>query len=139
MKSAVCLLRSSRIRRSSRRQIGGRMGLVSLGASKGMHMTPFSIAKPPDELKGVLNEPSNRPILFARENANYYVNLLWLLGLANYMPSNMQSPINKLNPIKGQSLFDFASTGGWNLGKEVNGGAYFNKFKIVELTPDRKH
>jgi len=92
----------------------------------------------PDDLKRVLNERSNRPILLTRENANYYVNLLWPLGLANYMSSNIQSPINKLTPIKGESLFDFASTGGWNLGKEVNGGAYFNKFKIVELTPGQE-
>ena len=92
----------------------------------------------PDDLKGVLNEQSNRPILLTRENAKYYVNLAWPLGLANYMSSNWQSPIYKLSPIRGESLFDFASTGGWNLGKEANGGAYFNKLKIVELTPERE-
>ncbi|MBI2086906.1 MAG: hypothetical protein HYT69_01925 [Candidatus Zambryskibacteria bacterium] len=86
----------------------------------------------PTELKDVLDEPSPRPILLTRENANYYVNLLWPLGLANYMSSNKQSP------ILGKSLFNFASTGGWNLGKEENGGAYFNKFKIVELTPEQE-
>lgn len=83
----------------------------------------------PNELKGVLEKSSNRPILLRQDNANYYVNLLWPLGLANYMSTNNKSPIN------GSSLFNFASTGGWNLGKEKNGGAYFNKFKIVSLTP----
>lgn len=83
----------------------------------------------PSELKDVFDRPSARPILLTRQNANYYVNLLWPLGLANYMSSNKQSPIN------GKSLFNFASTGGWDLGKEENGGAYFNKFIIVELTP----
>lgn len=83
----------------------------------------------PDELKNVLDNSSSKPILLTRENANYYVNLMWPLGLANYMSSNKESPVN------GKSLFNFASTGGWNLGKEENGGAYFNKFKIVELTP----
>ncbi|TSC56886.1 MAG: Uncharacterized protein Greene071421_396 [Parcubacteria group bacterium Greene0714_21] len=86
----------------------------------------------PPELKDVLTKPSENPMLLTRENANYYVNLLWPLGLTNYMSSNKDSPIN------GKSLFNFASTGGWNLGKEENGGAYFNKFKIVELTPDHE-
>jgi hypothetical protein len=86
----------------------------------------------PLELKDVLDKPSSRQILLTRTNANYYVNLLWPLGLANYMSSNKESPIN------GKSLFNFASTGGWDLGKEENGGAYFNKFKIVELTPEQE-
>ena len=86
----------------------------------------------PAELESVLDKTSSRPILLTRQNANYYVNLLWPLGLANYMSSNNESPIN------GKSLFNFASTGGWNLGKEENGGAYFNKFTIVELTSEQE-
>lgn len=82
----------------------------------------------PEELENVLTGASEKPILLTRDNANYYVNLLWPLGLANYMSTNKESP------ILGDSLFNFASTGGWNLGKEENGGAYFNKFQIVELT-----
>ncbi len=84
------------------------------------------------ELKDVLIKPSDRPILLTKENASYYVNLLWPVGLSNYMSSNKESPVN------GKSLFNFASTGGWNLGKEENGGAYFNKFKVVELTPEQE-
>jgi hypothetical protein len=86
----------------------------------------------PSELKDVLDNASSKPILLTRENANYYVNLLWPLGLANYMSSNKESPVNS------KSLFNLASTGGWNLGKEENGGAYFNKFKIVELTLEQE-
>lgn len=86
----------------------------------------------PNELKNVLDTVSTKPILLTRENANYYINLMWPLGLANYMSSNKKSPIN------GKSLFRFASTGGWDLGKEEKGGAYFNKFKIVELTPEQE-
>lgn len=78
----------------------------------------------PQELKGVLTLPLDKPILLTRENANFYVNLLWPLGLANYMSSNRESPVN------GKSLFNFASTAGWNLGREENGGAYFNKFNL---------
>lgn len=92
----------------------------------------------PQELKKVLTAPSNEPIRLTRQNANVYVNLLWPVGLANHMSSNTQSPINKLSPIKGQSLHDFASTSGWNLGKEPQCAAYFNKLRIVELTPQQE-
>lgn len=92
----------------------------------------------PQELKKVLTARSNEPIRLTRQNASFYVNLLWPVGLANYMSSNTQSPINKLTPVKGQSLHDFASTSGWNLGKEPEGGAYFNKLRIVELTPQQE-
>lgn len=76
--------------------------------------------------------PSHLPIHLTRESADYLVNLLWPLGLANYMSTNESSPIS------GDSLFNFASTGGWTLGKEQNGGAYFNKFCIVELTAEQE-
>lgn len=86
----------------------------------------------PAELKTALDQSSDVPILLTRENANYYVNLLWPLGLANFMSTNKDSPVN------GKSLFNFASTGGWNLGNEENGGAYFNKFPIVPLTSEQE-
>lgn len=85
----------------------------------------------PNELKSVLAQSSNKPILLTKDNANIYVNLLWPLGLSNYMSTNVNSPINADN---GKYLYNFASTGGWNIGKTENGGTYFNKFKIVELT-----
>lgn len=86
----------------------------------------------PRELNEVLEKSSFAPIRLTRNNANIYVNLLWPLGLSNFMSTNKQSP------VVGKSLFNFASTGGWNLGKEENGGAYFNKFRIVPLTPNQE-
>lgn len=86
----------------------------------------------PKELEDVLDNPMNEPIILTKDNANVYVNLLWPLGLSNYMAENPRSPIN------GDDLSGFASTGGWNIGKEENGGAYFNKFKIVPLTPEQE-
>lgn len=86
----------------------------------------------PEELREAFSKPSASPIRLTRENASLHVNLLWPLGLANYMAGNAESPVN------GGSLFNFASTGGWTLGKEENGGAYFNKFRIVELTPEQE-
>lgn len=85
--------------------------------------------KMPQELSRVLEEPSAKPILLTRENASYYVNLLWPVGLSNRMVANLESP------VAGPDLTDFASTGGWTLGKQPEGSAYFNKYPIVELKP----
>ncbi len=86
----------------------------------------------PAELKDVLTAPSQKPILLTAANANYYINLLWPLGLSNKMVANDKSP------VAGKDVNNFASTGGWTLGKEANGGAYFNKFSIVPLTSEQE-
>ncbi len=86
----------------------------------------------PTELKTVFTQSSTNPIVLTQNNATLYVNLLWPLGLSNYMTSNKQSPIS------GKDVGNYASTGGWNLGRQQNGGAYFNKFEIVKLTPDQE-
>lgn len=86
----------------------------------------------PSGMELVLQMPSLKTIHLTQENAGVYLNVLWPLGIANYMSSNAESPVN------GSDLFNFASTGGWTLGKEENGGAYFNKFKLVNLTPDQE-
>ena len=86
----------------------------------------------PEELKIILDQTSRQPILLTAKNARLYVNLLWPLGLANRMAANSASPLN------GPSRFRYASTGGWTLGREANGGTYFNAFPIVELTPQQE-
>lgn len=85
-----------------------------------------------EELKIILDKTSREPIVLSAKNARLYVNLLWPLGLANQMAVNSTSPLN------GPSRFRYASTGGWTLGREANGGAYFNRFPIVELTPQQE-
>ena len=86
----------------------------------------------PEELKGILTMSSRAPMLLTAKNATLYVNILWALGLANHMETNSTSPLN------GPTRFNYASTGGWTLGREANGGAYFNKFPIVALTPQQE-
>jgi len=86
----------------------------------------------PEELKIILDKTSRQAILLTAKNARLYVNLLWPLGLANRMAANSTSPLN------GPSRFNYASTGGWTLGREANGGAYFNAFPIVELTAQQE-
>ena len=86
----------------------------------------------PEELKEILDKTSRQPILLTAKNARLFVNLLWPLGLANRMASNSTSPLN------GPSRYRYASTAGWTLGREANGGAYFNAFPIVELTAQQE-
>jgi len=86
----------------------------------------------PEEFQKVFDEPLTTPITLTQKNAQVYVNLLWALGLSNYMETNKESPVN------GPSLFNFASTGGWTLGKAKNGGEYFNKFAVVQLSPEQE-
>jgi hypothetical protein len=85
----------------------------------------------PEEFASVLSKPSPQRIPLTNYNASYYVNLLWPVGLATHMRGNADSPIN------GDSLYGFASTGGWTLGREENGGAYFDKFPILDLTDEQ--
>ncbi len=86
----------------------------------------------PRELAQLLDYPSYRPILLTATNARLYVNLLWPLGLANRMAANKGSPLN------GPDLPRYASTGGWTLGKQPNGAAYFNSLPVVPLNPEQE-
>jgi len=76
----------------------------------------------PAELKGVLDKSTSHPILLTRENANYYVNLLWPLGLTNYMSSNKESPIS------GKSLFNSF----WFPHNYIQTALYFKAVKNVD-------
>lgn len=104
-------------------------GVIDKGKFKLIYQNSQNLTK---EIEDILNKPSYNPILLTKNNANYYINFLWPLGLANYMS------FNKNSPIFGKSLFNFASTGGWTLGKEDNGGKYFNKFEIIKLTKEQE-
>ena len=63
----------------------------------------------PGEFANFLTEPSDGAILLTSRNATDYVNLLWPIGLTNYMSANAESP------IVGDSLYNFASTAGSSL------------------------
>ncbi len=80
----------------------------------------------------LLTQPSNTPLLVNADNASQLVNLLWPIGLSN------KTVINEKSPIAGKDVNNFASTGGWTLGKEANGGAYFNSSPLVPLTASQE-
>lgn len=67
-------------------------------------------------------------LILSLENAPFNLNLLWPIGLATKTAFNNESPIN------GSDLPYFASTGGWTLGRENNGAAYFNKVETLSLS-----
>ncbi|GMQ95634.1 MAG: hypothetical protein BMS9Abin14_082 [Gammaproteobacteria bacterium] len=70
-------------------------------------------------------------LILSFENAPFNLNLLWPIGLATKAAFNDESPIG------GDSLPYFASTGGWTLGRENNGAAYFNKVETLSLSPEQ--
>lgn len=81
-----------------------------------------------------LNKASNEELVVTRENANILLNLLWPLGLSNRTTVLSDGPMG--TTYKSQ-VGNFASTGGWTLGKE-DGGKLFNRFAIVNLTPQQE-
>lgn len=86
----------------------------------------------PQEEMDLLTKQPDKPLVITAQNQFWLVTLLWPLGLANKMTINNQSP------LAGKDLFNFASTGGWNLGQVKNGGSYFNKYALIPLTPEQE-
>ena len=86
----------------------------------------------PQEIMDLLTRPSTEPLVITAQNQQWLVTILWPLGLANRLD------INRDSPIAGKKLFNFASTGGWTLGREKNGGAYFNKYDLVPLSEEQE-
>lgn len=88
----------------------------------------YSSSKP--EIFDILTNNSNKLISINNDNGRFVLNVLWGFGLANKLKIMESSPIIK----SGYDISNFASTGGWTIGKEKNGGVYFNKFEILKLT-----
>lgn len=85
-----------------------------------------------DEQRKLLSAGSEEFIKIDKDNNWFLVTVFWPLGLANKIE------INRNSPIAGKDLFNFASTGGWTLGRAENGGSYFNKYELVKLTTEQE-
>jgi hypothetical protein len=68
-----------------------------------------------------------RSLVLSADNASYNLSLLWPLGLAT------RTAFNARSPIAGDDLPNFASTGGWTLGKDEDGAAYFDAVDTLAL------
>ncbi len=86
----------------------------------------------PAWVERLLVGPSDDPIVFSRKTAPYLLDLLWAIGLANKTAFNANSPIATVR------IPSFASTGGWNLGRQPNGYVYFNSAEAVRLTDQQQ-
>ena len=104
-------------------------GVIDLKKFENLYKTRGGIS---DDMLKILTNGSSEQIVINDKTAPVYLNLFWAIGLSNKTKFNEQSPIN------GKDLYGFASTGGWNLGKEENGGAYFNKIEVIRLTSEQE-
>lgn len=86
------------------------------------------------EEKRLLNEQSDQEIIVTRENAGLILNLLWPLGIANKTNVLAEGPMGTKYK---KDVGNFASTGGWTVGRE-EGGKLFNRFSIIQLNPEQE-
>ncbi len=86
----------------------------------------------PDWIAKSLVAESQTPIQFDSTSAPLLLNILWALGISN------KTAFNEKSPLQGKTVGRFASTGGWRLGTEKNGAAYFNKVANVSLDEDQE-
>ncbi|MBI5356622.1 hypothetical protein HZB78_03340 [Candidatus Collierbacteria bacterium] len=81
----------------------------------------------------ILNGNSNKPIAINENNSRLVVNLLWALGLINKSKVLDEGPM-----VSDRSkLGNFASTGGWTLGKKTAVELYSSQ-EIIPLTPQQQ-
>ncbi len=83
-----------------------------------------------DEQIKILTKGSNEKIKITPENSYFLLNFLWAFGLANKNPILDEGPMTKYGA---DEIGNFASTGGWTLGKK-DATQLYSKFEIVKLT-----
>ncbi len=89
---------------------------------------------PLDQEKLLASVSSNDELKITKENANFLLNILWPLGLSNKTAVLSEGPMGTTYKDK---IDNFASTGGWTLGREP-GGKLFNRFNILNLTGEQE-
>lgn len=87
-----------------------------------------------EEEKKLLEEPQTSQIIVDQKNSNLILNLLWGLGIANKTNVLSEGPMGTQYK---KDVANFASTGGWTLGRD-SGGNLFNRFSIIPLTPEQE-
>lgn len=82
----------------------------------------------PKNLEKYLNGPSRKTIELNQENAQFWVDVLWGLGLANKNPILEKGPM-----VEGGNTANFASTGGYTIGSKKPMELY-SKFSYIKLS-----
>ncbi len=86
------------------------------------------------EQEAVLNGTSDKNITITADNAQFVVDVLWALGLAQKSIVYTDGPLGK-EYLKDQG--GFASTGGWNLAKGP-ATTYLGKYDFIPLTAEQQ-
>lgn len=87
-----------------------------------------------DDDKRLFEEESNQEIVVTQENSGLILNFLWPLGIANKTNVLTDGPMGTQYK---DEVGNFASTGGWTLGRE-DGGKLFNRFSLIKLSPEQE-
>lgn len=87
-----------------------------------------------DEYRSLLLGDKNGKIRITKENAGFYLNLLWGLGLAN--KNEILKKGEMMDPRYGGAQ-NFASTGGWTVSKD-NPMDHYSKHELLRLTPTQQ-
>ena len=88
----------------------------------------------PQTEKQLLESWTSEKVTVSADNAQILLNLLWPLGIANKTNVLSDGPMG--TQYKNE-VGNFASTGGWTLGK-VPGGQLYNKYEFVKLTTEQE-
>lgn len=80
----------------------------------------------PEWITQAFSDQSSTLVHIDPMTASLLLNIFWAVGISNKTQFNEQSP------LQGKKLPNFASTGGWSLGKE-KGAAYFNQVTNITL------
>lgn len=92
----------------------------------------FGKDKLPPEFKKYLDGSTQKEIIVDGGTAQFWVDVFWGLGLAN------KNPILESGPMtQGGNTQNFASTGGWTLGREETMNLY-NKFSYISLSVNQQ-
>ncbi|KKS77720.1 MAG: hypothetical protein UV74_C0013G0094 [Candidatus Woesebacteria bacterium GW2011_GWB1_43_14] len=87
------------------------------------------------EQEGVLLKESNEKIKITRDNSYFLLNFFWAVGLANKSQILDDGDMMKYGGKKGAG--NFASTGGWTLGKG-DAMTYYSKSTLIPLTKEQE-
>lgn len=88
--------------------------------------------KMPSDLDQILKNTVNKKVKITRDNSYFLLNFFWAVGLANKSKILDEGEIMKYGGLK--EAGNFASTGGWSLGKS-NPMEYYSKASLIPLTP----
>lgn len=86
----------------------------------------------PPEFKKYFDSSGPQQIELTQANAHFWVDVLWGLGLANKSVILDKGPM-----VEGGKAANFASTGGWTLGRKQPMQVY-SKFSYTNLTPEQE-